>query len=97
MFRRHWKNDIDGQIHHAIVWATYGASPRPLTQCLIAMAYGWATQLYVPCAYTVLTFKNEETHCTVLREIVVLTKYHWMPVSITVDFEKSLLNAFKQN
>ncbi|KAF0985932.1 hypothetical protein HZS_3412 [Henneguya salminicola] len=40
-------------------------------------------------------------YCTVFSEIVVLTKYPWMPVSITVAFEKGILNTckheFKEN
>ncbi|KAF0986534.1 hypothetical protein HZS_1932 [Henneguya salminicola] len=54
-----------------------------------------ANHLFVSCVYAVLTCKNEEMYGTVLREIVVLTKYHRMSVSITVDFEKCLLNACK--
>ncbi|KAF0989868.1 hypothetical protein HZS_7419 [Henneguya salminicola] len=40
----------------------------------------------LPYVYDVHPCKKEEMYCTVLREIVVLTKYHWMPVSTAVLF-----------
>ncbi|KAF0993340.1 hypothetical protein HZS_1687 [Henneguya salminicola] len=69
----------------------FKTAPRPFSQCFIVKAYDRATQLFVTFVHAVLTCKNEEMYCTVLREIVVLTKYPWVPVSIPVAFEKGAL------
>ncbi|KAF0988336.1 hypothetical protein HZS_1897 [Henneguya salminicola] len=67
---------------------TFKTVSRQLAQCLIVMIYDRTTQLFVSCVYTVLSCKNEDMYIPVLREIVVLTKYHWMAVSKTVDCKK---------
>lgn len=79
----------------AFIDATFRITPAPFMQCLIIMVYDIGTQLYIPCVYALTTTKNEYMYCTILHEIVVLSKYMWMPSSIVVDFEQALINACK--
>lgn len=113
MLRRHWKGDIDGDMHEALIWstdealalmryngptfidATFKTVPSPFVQCLIVLVYDRGSQLYVPCVYSLQTSKSEYMYCTILHELVALSKYTWMPSSITIDFEKGLVNACK--
>lgn len=74
---------------------TFRVVPSPFLQCLIVMVFDYGSNLFVPCVYSLLTSKNEYMYCTVLHEIIVLLKYSWMPCSIVVDFEFSLIKACK--
>jgi hypothetical protein len=59
------------------------------------MCFDAGTNLYIPCAYALLTGKNEYLYCALLRELVVLLDYKWMSKIVVVDFEKALVNAVK--
>ncbi|KAF0985492.1 hypothetical protein HZS_1960 [Henneguya salminicola] len=51
--------------------------------------------MFVPCVYSLITSKSEYMYLTVFYELIVLTKYCWMPQVITSDFEISLIPAIK--
>ncbi|KAF0991346.1 hypothetical protein HZS_5471 [Henneguya salminicola] len=52
--------------------------------------------MFVPCVYLLITSKSESIYLNVFHELIVLTKYNWMPQIITCDFELSLISAIKQ-
>lgn len=80
---------------HTFVDCTFRSVPAPFLQCLIVMVFDVGTQLFVPCAYSLITSKNEYMYLTVFHELIVLSKYNWMPKLITCDFELALINAIK--
>lgn len=80
---------------HTFIDCTFRSVPAPFIQCLIIMVHDIGTELFVPCAYCLLTSKNEYLYLTAFHEIIVLTKYHWMPRIITSDFEVALISAIK--
>lgn len=80
---------------HTFIDCTFRSVPSPFLQCLIVMVYDAGTQLFVPCAYSLITTKNEYMYLTVFHELIVLTKYSWMPQIITSDFEISLIASIK--
>lgn len=80
---------------HTFIDATFRSTPSPFSQCLIIMVYDQSTEVYVPCVFALMTGKNEYMYCSVLHEIIVLLEYKWMPVTITTDFEYSLIKSVK--
>ncbi|KAF1743017.1 hypothetical protein MXB_1754 [Myxobolus squamalis] len=75
--------------------STFRCVPSPFTHCLIIVMYDIETQMYIPCVYALVTFKNEYMYLTALHEVIVLENYMWMPLIITSDFEFSLIAALK--
>lgn len=78
---------------HTFVDGTFRMAPAPFVQCLIIMVYDIGTDSFVPCAYCLITGKNEHLYCNVFHELIVLTEYSWMPKILTLDFEKGLISA----
>ncbi|KAF1740663.1 hypothetical protein MXB_5674 [Myxobolus squamalis] len=60
------------------------------------MAFDAGTDLYVPCAYILLTSRCEDAYIKAFHEMIVLMKYRWMLRAITVDFELALMSAVQQ-
>ncbi|KAF1740856.1 hypothetical protein MXB_4111 [Myxobolus squamalis] len=60
------------------------------------MAFDAGTDLYVPCAYILLTSRCEDAYTNAFHEMIVLMKYRWMPRAITVDFKLALMSAVQQ-
>ena len=80
---------------HTFIDVTFKVTPHPFYQCVIVMTYDCGTRLYVPCAYALVTCKNEYIYCELLHQLIVLMEYNWMPRVITTDFEKALISAVK--
>lgn len=80
---------------HTFIDCTFRCVPSPFLQCLVIMVHDVGTELFVPCVYCLLTSKNEYLYLTALHEIIVLTKFNWMPRIITSDFEIALITAIK--
>lgn len=59
------------------------------------MTLDCGTNVYVPCAYALMTRKSQQLCCNLLHEMVVLLNYYWTPRYVTYDFEQALLNAIK--
>ncbi|KAF1740072.1 hypothetical protein MXB_2044, partial [Myxobolus squamalis] len=60
------------------------------------MAFDAGTDLYVPCAYILLTSRCEDAYIKAFYEMIPLMKYRWMLRAITVDFELTLMSAVQQ-
>ncbi|KAF1744525.1 hypothetical protein MXB_2218, partial [Myxobolus squamalis] len=60
------------------------------------MGHDKATNLYVSCAYALMTARTECNYLLMLQEIVVQTDYTWEPKHATCDFQNSLLKAIGQ-
>lgn len=80
---------------HTFIDCTFRSVPSPFLQCLIVMVYDEGTRLFVPCAYCLLTSKNETLYLACFQQLIVLMKFNWMPRIITSDFESSLLKAIR--
>ncbi|KAF0991201.1 hypothetical protein HZS_7038 [Henneguya salminicola] len=78
-----------------LIEATYRTVPSSFSQGLIVLIYDRGLQTYVPCAYSLQTSKSEHMYCTILHELIVLTKYTWVPIKISSDFKQGLVNACK--
>lgn len=74
---------------------TFRSVPSPFVQCLIVMIYDAGTEIYIPCAYCLMTGKSEYLYRTIFHELIVLLEYSWMPQIITTDFEYALIGAIK--
>ncbi|KAF1740872.1 hypothetical protein MXB_2412 [Myxobolus squamalis] len=81
---------------YTFIDATFHIAPAPFVQCLIVMVFNAGTDLYVPCAYILLTSRREDTYINAFHEMIVLMKYRWMPRAITVDFELAFMSAVQQ-
>ncbi|KAF0985782.1 hypothetical protein HZS_2586 [Henneguya salminicola] len=55
------------------------------------MVHDAGTEMFVPCVYSLIALKSESIYLNVFHELIVLTKYNWMPQIITCDFELSLI------
>ena len=75
--------------------ATFRVTPAPFAQCLIVMNHDPTTNIFVPCAWALMTGKNETLYCEVLHALLVLLKYRWEPKVAVADFEQALLNSVK--
>jgi hypothetical protein len=82
----------NGQI---FIDATFRVVPQGFAQLLIIMAFDRATNLYLPCAYALMTNRCEYLYCVALHEMVVLLEYDWDPSIVVVDFEKALIGAVR--
>ncbi|KII71181.1 hypothetical protein RF11_09202 [Thelohanellus kitauei] len=74
-FRRYWLGDIDCLTHqiiilvinetlvlmlqHTFIDGTFKVTPHTFYQCVIVMIYDYRTELYVPCAFALVTGKSE--------------------------------------
>ncbi|KAF0985379.1 hypothetical protein HZS_836, partial [Henneguya salminicola] len=67
--RRYWSGDIDGEYHQMLIWCT--------NEALSLMRYN--SHMFVPCVYSLITSKSESIYLNVFHELIVLTKYNWMP------------------
>lgn len=81
---------------HTFIDGTFKITPHPFYQCVIVMAYDCGTQLYVPCAFSLVSAKNEYIYCELFHQLIMLMEYNWMPRIVTTDFEKALICAVKQ-
>jgi hypothetical protein len=79
-----------------LVDGTFKACPHEFHQLVIVMTYDKGTSCYVPCAYSLLTSKNEWMYLRLFHEILMQLDYVWEPESIVCDFELGLINAIKQ-
>ncbi|KAF0985573.1 hypothetical protein HZS_737, partial [Henneguya salminicola] len=88
-FRRYWSGDIDGEYHQMLIWctneelssmrhnshtfvdSTSRSTPAPFIQCLIVMVHD-------VCSLYILAH-NFKKRIYVSPELIVLTKYSWMP------------------
>jgi hypothetical protein len=59
------------------------------------MALDKGTNLYVPCAWSLMTGKSEYLYCVLLHEMVMQLKYQWAPSICVVDFEQALVSMVK--
>ena len=73
--------------------ATFHVTPHPFAQCLIVMAHDTSTNVHVPCAWALMSGRDEFLYCEVLHVLVVALDYHWSPRAVVVDFEKALVRA----
>ncbi|KII63466.1 hypothetical protein RF11_02276 [Thelohanellus kitauei] len=55
---------------HVFIDATFRTVPYPFSQCVIVMAHDAGTNEYVPCAFCLLTGRNEYLYCNMLHEII---------------------------
>ena len=66
-----------------------------LYQCLIIMAFDNTTGVYVPILYILMTTKTEEHYLHAIHCLMVVSDYKLKPNSITCDFERALMSAFR--
>lgn len=81
---------------HTFIDGTFKVTPHPFYQCVIVMIYDLGTELYVPCAFALVTGKSEYIYCELFHQLIMIMEYNWMPKIITTDFEKALISAVKQ-
>lgn len=81
---------------HTFIDGTFKITPHSFYQCVIVMIYDCGTELYVPCAFGLVTGKNEHIYCELFHQLIMLMEYSWMPRVITTDFEQALISAIKQ-
>ena len=75
--------------------ATFSSCPSQFYQCLIIMAFDNTTGVYVPILYILMTKKTEEHYLHAIHCLMVVSDYKLKPNSITCDFERALMNAFR--
>ena len=59
------------------------------------MAFDNTTGVYVPILYILMTKKTEEYYLHAIHCLMVVSDYKLKPNSITCDFERALMNAFR--
>lgn len=80
---------------HVLVDGTFRVVPAEFSQCVVVMSYDPGTRLFIPCAFSLLSGKNEYIYCVLFHELIVMLQYDWMPTGISVDFELSLIKAIR--
>ncbi|KAF0993127.1 hypothetical protein HZS_6286 [Henneguya salminicola] len=81
---------------HTFVDGTFRTTLSPFYQCLIIIAFGHASDLYIPCVFGLVTDKNEHIYCDFFHQVIMLMKYNWMPKIVTINSEKALISAVNQ-
>jgi hypothetical protein len=96
---------IIGLGHHSLIrkarqklgdWfidGTFAVAPKGFKQCLIVMVFDTDTELYTPVWYVLTQSKNELTYKTILQLCITSSEGHFLPGSVTADFEKALQAA----
>lgn len=74
---------------------TFRCVPKPFFQCIILMAFDDETELFVPIVYSLVQNKHEWTYWNFLNLVLIGTEMKFDPQTITMDFEKALQNAVK--
>ncbi|KII70968.1 hypothetical protein RF11_09997 [Thelohanellus kitauei] len=69
--------------------------PHGFKQCVIIMAYDPTVVCNIPCAWALLTGKDQQLYKYLLSELCILLDDRWMPRYCICDFEKGLLNAIR--
>lgn len=85
--RKHCKVFIDG---------TFYSVPKPFRQCVVIMAHDDETSLNIPVVYSLLDSKSSWAYWHLFHNILVITEMEFDPITITTDFEPSLLEAVKE-
>ncbi|KAF0985281.1 hypothetical protein HZS_5068 [Henneguya salminicola] len=80
---------------HMFVDCTFRSAPAPFTQCRIVMVHDAGTEMFVPCVYSLITSKSESIYLNVFHELIVLTKYNWMP-QIYLHLKKGIERKLKK-
>ncbi|KAF0991464.1 hypothetical protein HZS_1570 [Henneguya salminicola] len=80
---------------HTFIDATFMITPHPNFQCVIVMKYDCGTELYIPCAFALVSGKNEYIYRELLHQLIILMEYILMPRTVATDFEKALISAGK--
>jgi hypothetical protein len=75
---------------------TFRIVPIAFFQCVVIMAFDPTTNLFIPCAWSLLTGKFEHIYWILLQEMIGLLDWNWKPRSIVTDYEKGLITAIQQ-
>ncbi|KAI3642974.1 hypothetical protein MP228_002799 [Amoeboaphelidium protococcarum] len=79
---------IDGTFHCVPI-------PKQFHQLITVMLYDASWDIYYPVAWILTSGKAEEVYRVSLQHLKMIAGSQWQPRHVTCDFEKSLINAVK--
>ena len=80
---------------HLFLDGTFRIVPNRFSQLLVVMIRDYATDLYIPVFYVLLTGKSTLLYEYALQFISTVIRSPIRPAQVYCDFEKSLINAVK--